>query len=133
MAFGNAVELCTGIMEDYDDDTPMAMSIWYVDDVEYKVDMMGVELESRYFKDVLQYFSEHEDASVGLNWDTLEDAIYGVIGNLEETGDPLGRTTHHEPFIESDPEGDPPLEVLLLEDSPEVEDIKEEDDEREIT
>lgn len=126
--YGTKEEIIAHLNEHWSDDDIMAVSIWVSDDVTYCheewAENFPMPTTPAHFKAVLEYFSDNEDASVGLNWDSLRVAIEEVMDEFADDDhyrDVMGGAAMQEgnPLT-----GDPDVLELLQEDGS-IEDFKD--------
>ena len=59
-------------LKDDVDDTPIAWSIWQVEDVEYWAEEREMEVSKEEAAKILGAMNDNHDATNGMNWDTID-------------------------------------------------------------
>lgn len=67
------------IQDNFMPDDPICCPIWQASDVKQKASEMGVELTDGQIASVLDAMDKYHDASIGVNWETVGDAIRNLL------------------------------------------------------
>lgn len=54
---------------------------WSIEDFETKAKELGVSMSEQQLLEAVDYLENRFDGSIGVNWDTIENAIQYVLGN----------------------------------------------------
>lgn len=124
--YGTKEEVIAHLNRHWADDEPMAVSIWISEDVTYcHEEWVGdspAPVDPAHYKEILEYFADNEDASIGLNWDSLRHAIEAVMEDFDDEteGTPVTPRRTADAVLT----GDPDIDELLIEDGS-IEDFKD--------
>ena len=68
-----------------DQDTEILIDIWHTNDIIETAKDMEIDLTSKQVKEVMEQLENTHNAEIGINWDTIENAINEVFEGYPNT------------------------------------------------